>query len=63
MLLAVAVVVALTDEGAGLVALLERTDADELMVTTMVPDPAARLRCYAKRAELVGGVTVSSAKS
>ena len=37
---------------AGLADLLEQTDADELMVTTMVPDHAARLRSYELLAEL-----------
>jgi alkanesulfonate monooxygenase SsuD/methylene tetrahydromethanopterin reductase-like flavin-dependent oxidoreductase (luciferase family) len=34
--------------------LVERTGADELMVTAMIHDPAARLRSYALLAETVG---------
>ena len=38
----------------GIIALLERTQADELMIVTAVHDPAARIRSYGLIAEAFG---------
>lgn len=45
---------------AGIQALVQRTQADEVMVTTMVHDPAARLRSYTMLADAWLGATASS---